>query len=122
MRQLSEVEIDNEAHRLPVSTIVIRLVELVGVMVTGTIGGTKAERTVRDWAKGTTAPEREAQLRFAYRIAQMLASVCGPLMVQSWFKGSNSSLGDRSPALLLREDFSNSTQLAILKAARRAMQ
>lgn len=118
----TEVEIENEAYRLPIETVVARLAGLAGVSVTGAIGNVKNERSVRQWVAGDRRPDRDAQLRFAFRIASMIALVCGPLVVQSWFKGSNSSLGDRSPALLLRDDFSEKTQQSILNAARRLMQ
>jgi hypothetical protein len=49
----------------------------------------------------------------------MIATTCDPLIVQSWFKGANTSLGDRAPAIVLREDFSEETQRRILRAARR---
>jgi hypothetical protein len=118
----TEVEIEREAYRLPIETVVARLVGLAGVVVTGTIGNVKNERTVRHWLAGDRNPEREPQLRFAFRIASMIAAVCGPPVVQSWFKGANTSLGDRSPALMLRDDFSEKTQQAILNAARRLLQ
>lgn len=119
---VSEVEIEREAYQLPVEAIASKLAELAGVFVTGTVGGVKNERTVRHWIAADSRPDREPQLRFAYRIARMIASSCGPTVVQSWFKGANSSLADRAPALLLRDDFSEATQKAILNAARRLSQ
>jgi hypothetical protein len=118
----SEVEIEREAYHLPIDGIASKLVELAGVFVAGTVGGVKSERTVRGWVAGEHPPEREPQLRFAYRIARMIATTCGPSVVQSWFKGANSSLDDRAPSLLLRDDFSETTQRAILNAARRLAQ
>ncbi|MEO9170894.1 MAG: hypothetical protein ABI282_01495 [Candidatus Baltobacteraceae bacterium] len=49
----------------------------------------------------------------------MLAATCGPLVVQSWFKGANTALGDRAPAMVLRDDFSEAAQQAVLRAVRR---
>jgi hypothetical protein len=118
MSDVSELE----AYRLPVETVVARLVGLAGVVVTGSVGNVKDERSVRQWVAGERRPERERQLRFAYHIASMIAATCGPIVVQSWFKGANTSLGDRAPALVLRDDFSEDTQLRILNAARRLMQ
>jgi hypothetical protein len=111
-----------EAYRLPVETVVARLVGLAGVVVTGSIGNVKNEKSVRQWIAGERLPEREQQLRFAYRIASMIAASCGSLAVQSWFKGGNSSLDDRAPAMVLRDDFSEESQLRILNAARRLAQ
>jgi hypothetical protein len=117
---MSEVEL--EADRLPIQTVVKKLVGLAGVVVTGSIGNVKDERSVRQWVTGDCRPDREPQLRFAYRVALMIASVCGTSVVQSWFKGSNTSLSDRAPAIVLRDDFSEETQLRILNAVRRLMQ
>jgi hypothetical protein len=115
----TEAEIEREAYRLPTPVLVARLVQLAGVSVAGTVGAVKNERTVRHWIAGGRQPEREAQLRFAYRVARVIADSCGPRIVQSWFKGANTSLSDRAPAILLRDDFSEDTQRAILNAARR---
>ena len=115
----TEAEIEHEAYRLKISALVDQLVQLVGVFVAGTVGGAKSERMVRQWIAGHPQPEREAQLRFAYRVARMIAESYSPRIVQSWFKGANALLKDRSPTMLLREDFSEVTQHAILDAARR---
>ncbi len=115
----TEVEIELEVYRLPIETIVKRFAGLAGVVVIGIIGNVKNERTVRHWIAGERRPEREPQLRFAYRIARMLAATCGPLVVQSWFKGANTALGDRAPAMVLRDDFSEAAQQAVLGAVRR---
>jgi hypothetical protein len=115
----TEVEIETEVYRLPIETVVKRLASLAGVVVTGTVGNVKNERSVRQWVAGDRRPDREPQLRFALRIANMIAVTCGPLVVQSWFKGSNTSLGDRAPAMVLRDDFSEDTQKAMLGAVRR---
>ncbi|MGZ5231285.1 MAG: hypothetical protein ACXWC3_14745 [Burkholderiales bacterium] len=118
----TEAEIEHDAYRLKMSALVEQLVQLVGVLVAGTVGGAKSERTVRDWITGHDQPEREAQLRFAYRVARMIAESCSPRIVHSWFKGANESLEDRAPAMVLREDFSQEAQRAILDAARRLAQ
>lgn len=103
-----------DGSQLPIETVVARLVGLAGVVVTGSIGNVRSEKSVRQWVAGERRPEREQQLRFAYRIASMIAGTCGSLAVQSWFKGTNASLGDRAPALVLRDDFSEVTQQQIL--------
>ena len=76
---MTEVEIENNANRLPIETVVARLAGLAGVTVTGIIGGVKNERAVRDWVANDRRPEREPQLRFAYRIASMIALVAVPV-------------------------------------------
>lgn len=114
----TEASIESEVYRLPIQIVVARLVGLAGVVVTGTIGNVKNERSVRQWVTGDCRPDCEQQLRFALRIATMIAVTCGPLVVQSWFKGSNSALGDHAPAIVLRDDFSEETRKAMLGAVR----
>ena len=115
----TEVEIEHQACTLPIERLVSKMISLAGVVVVGTIGNVKSERAVHRWVAAERRPDREAQLRFAYRIACMIAATCGPLVVQSWFKGANSALGDRSPALVLRDEFSEDVQKAMLNVARR---
>jgi hypothetical protein len=112
---------DPIAPKLPlrIESVVKELAELAGVVVTGTVGNVKNERSVRQWITGERRPERETQLRFAHLIASTIAATCCPLVVQSWFKGANTSLGDRAPAIVLRDDFTEETKRAILNAARR---
>ena len=118
----TEAEIERDAYHLPISAIVAYLAEIAGVVVTGTIGNVATDRAVRHWIAGDRVPDHDPQLRFGYRIARMIESACGSRAVQAWFKGSNTSLHDRAPALVLRDDFSEQTQHSILGAARRIIQ
>jgi hypothetical protein len=118
-RALTEAAINQTAYRLPIAALVKQLVQLAGVFVVGTVGAVTSERTVRHWITGECKPERQAQLRFAYRVARMVAASSSACLVQSWFKGANTSLGDSAPAILIRDDFSEDTRHAILRAARR---
>ena len=119
---ISEVEIERDAYQLPIEKIVAALVDLAGVVVTAIIGGVKDERSVRNWIAGDHQPESAMRLRFAYRIARMIATRCGTTIVQPWFKGANASLGENAPAIMLRDDFSEAVQQAVLRAARRLTQ
>jgi hypothetical protein len=99
------------------SQIVERLVELVGIVVTGIIGGVTSEREVSRWVQDGPPPALDARMRFAYRLALLVAEGYGPGLVQAWFKGANTMLGDRAPALFLRDDFSEKAQQRLLRAA-----
>jgi hypothetical protein len=115
-------DIEHEAAILPIATIVSQLVSVVGVVVTGVVGGTNAERVVDAWIRGASKPESEKQLRFAYRVACELAPTLGAAMTQAWFKGANASLGNRPPALVLYDDCSADAMGNVLAAARRQLQ
>jgi hypothetical protein len=99
--------------------IVERLVELVGTVVTGIIGGVTSERDVSRWMRDGPPAALDARMRFAYRLALLVAERWGPGLVQAWFKGANSMLGDRAPALFLRDDFSEEAQQRLLRTAYR---
>jgi hypothetical protein len=112
-------EIERDADCLPMAVIVKRLVGIAGIVVTGVIGNTNRESVVRDWIVGSALPERERQLRFAYVLTEIVAAADGPVLVQSWFKGANISLGGRAPALVLRDDLTEETRDRIMSAAKR---
>ena len=115
----TEAEIEQAVHRLrDLKDVVALFVDLAGMVVVGTIGDVKSERAVRYWRSGERPSDREAQLRFGLRIAMMIAQQGGRGQTQAWFKGANTHLGDRAPAALLREDFSEDTQRSLLRAVR----
>jgi hypothetical protein len=108
-----------EALRLPASTVVKRLVEIVGRKLTAYIGGVKDVRAVDRWmAGGEIYGEAEARLRFAFQVVRTLSEHDSPAVVQAWLTGANPELGDRVPLRLLRENDVDAVAPAILSAAR----
>jgi hypothetical protein len=108
-----------EALRLPVATVVEKLVEIVGRKLTAYIGGVKDVRAVSRWiAGGEIYGDAEARLRFAFQVARTLSEHDSPAVVQAWLTGVNPELGDRVPLRLLRENDIDAVAPAILSAAR----
>jgi hypothetical protein len=87
----------------PTSFIVRRLVDILGARLCAVIGGVKQTSAVREWIDGkepTIATVRT--LRFALRVAESIERRYGSAIAQSWFQGANRTLGDESPALLIK--------------------
>jgi hypothetical protein len=66
----------------PQSTVVERLVEIVGRKLTAYIGGVKDVRAVNRWiAGGEIYGEAEARLRFAFQVVRTLSEHDSPAVV-----------------------------------------
>lgn len=93
-----------ESTVLPFGELVTELVALLGRKLTAYVAGAKDVRAVDRWIEGR-APYKdvEERLRFAYRIARMLAGNDHPHVVQAWLTGLNPELNDRVPIRLIRE-------------------
>lgn len=99
----------------------MQLRDLLGARLVAYLGGVKEARAVRQWADGTRAVASGVdldRLRLAYQAALLLSPRNGPAVVQAWFQGLNPSLGDRSPARLLREGDVDDAGPQVLAAAR----
>ncbi len=108
-----------EALRLPLATVVGKLVEIVGRKLTAYIGGVKDVRAVDRWIGGSEIyGDAEARLRFAFQVARTLSEKDSPTVVQAWLTGVNPELGDRVPLRLLRENDIDAVAPAVLSAAR----
>jgi hypothetical protein len=95
------------------------LVEIAGVIVTAAIGGATKSSQVREWIAGVNLPaDREDSMRFALRLAIMISQQCGSGMVQGWFKGSNSSIGDEAPSIALAGPLNNELRNRLLSEVR----
>lgn len=98
--------------RLQLRQVIRLLLRLAGVVVVAAIARSSNLRCVRGWLRGEGLPiEREAVLRFALQLARLLEAHCGAYFVQPWFKGSNPTLDNRSPAMLLKDQDILSTEL-----------
>ncbi len=110
-----------EAHQhamsAPIEEVVTELTELLGSKTVAMIGGVGETRAVAQWTAGR-APQRPNVLRFTLQIAAMILSTRDPDIARAWFHGSNPHLGDRVPAVLLRDDPLPEIQGEIMAAAR----
>jgi transcriptional regulator with XRE-family HTH domain len=86
--------------RVPWATVVDQLADAVGVGLVAVMAGV-ARETVSRWRNGQSGRPRadsERQVREAYRIYRDLAESDSDPTIRAWFMGSNSYLGDDSPA------------------------
>lgn len=111
----------HSAVRLEPAVLVTELRDLLGAKLVAYLGGVQETRAVRQWADGTrviSGGEDLQRLRVAYHAARLLTERDSPSVVQAWFQGLNPSLGDRSPARLLREGEFDEVGAQVLAAAR----
>jgi hypothetical protein len=101
----------------PIEEIVRELAELLGAKTVAMIGGVAETRAVAQWTEGR-APQRPNVLRFTLQLASMILSTRDPDIVRAWFHGSNPHLGDRVPAVLLRDEPLVEVQGDLMAAAR----
>lgn len=108
------------ATRLAFPVVVKELQELLGGRLVAYVAGVTEVRAVNEWAEGTRTPRVQAEdmLRFALRVASLIAEHDGAGVAQAWFQGLKPQLEDRSPARLLREGDLEEVGPQILAAAR----
>lgn len=116
---------DLRAHdtvtRMSEQQLVAQLRELLGVQLVAAIAGVKQTRTIHDWAEGRRAVRAGAvipRLRLTLVVAQMIAEVETPPVLQAWLQGLNPDLDDRSPARLLKDGDLEDEGPQVLAAAR----
>lgn len=110
-------EAHERAMSAPIEEIVRELAELLGAKTVAMIGGVAETRAVAQWTEGR-APQRPNVLRFTLQLASMILSTRDPDIVRAWFHGSNPHLGDRVPAVLLRDEPLVEVQGDLMAAAR----
>jgi hypothetical protein len=110
-------EAHERAMSLPISDVVRELVALLGLTTVATIGGVGETRAVTQWMTGRE-PQRPNVLRFTLQIASMILNAKNPDIARAWFHGSNPHLGDRIPAVVLRDEPLAEVQGEIMAAAR----
>jgi hypothetical protein len=98
-----------QAHRktvtLTIADIAGFLQDTLGSKLTAYIAGVKDPKMVTKWASGTVAPgeERQARLRAAYQVFQLILEAEDDHVARAWFIGMNPELDDEAPAECLRE-------------------
>jgi hypothetical protein len=90
------------------------LQELFGQRLVAVIAGVKDAKAVGRWARGDDVPRDQAAaaLQNALHVVELLRSQEDDETIRSWFRGMNPDLGDRSPALLVREQPEHVVQAA----------
>lgn len=91
-------------HDVPPFPLAVRtLVELLGCRLTAYIAGVRDVRVVDLWLAGIPDPGVEVRLRLAHAVAGMLVPAQPPDTIRGWFLDPQPRLGNRSPALVIRE-------------------
>lgn len=110
-----------EALTMSTPELVSELGNLLGLKLVAYLGNVKELRAVRQWAEGSRdvkSAEDVERMRLAFRAARLIMSRDSKEVAQAWFQGLNPSLGDVSPARLLREGDIDSVGPQVLAAAR----
>lgn len=114
---LGDIDAHDHAISTPLPAVVQELVDLLGPTLLAAIGGVNETRAVSQWLENRQ-PQRPNVLRFALQLAIMVGSVADTAMVRAWFQGTNPSLKDKSPAVLLRSLPLEEIQGPLMAAAR----
>jgi hypothetical protein len=95
---------EDEARRLPIDEVVVRLRAVLGARLVAYIGNVTTTTVVRAWADGKAVPdaENDARLRTAVYALGILEAWLDPVTISTWFQGMNPILGDVSPARFIR--------------------
>ncbi|MBE5459432.1 hypothetical protein [Mycobacteroides abscessus] len=104
-----------------VPAMVAALANQLGFKLVAYIGGVQETRIVRYWARGVGEPANTQdveRLRLAFRAASLIMARESAAVAQAWFRGLNPTLGDVSPARLLREGDIDVVGPQVLAAAR----
>ena len=102
-------DLQRHAHarvtRQGVAATAAALQELLGQRLVAVIAGVKDVKAVGRWARGEDIPRAQAAatLQNALHVVELLRSQEDDETIRSWFRGMNPDLGDRSPALVVRD-------------------
>jgi len=90
------------------------LQELLGQRLVAVMAGVRDLKAVGRWARGEDVPRAQAAatLQNALHVVELLRSQEDDETIRSWFRGMNPDLGDRSPALVVRDKPENVVQAA----------
>lgn len=85
--------------------VVSYLSEHLGPEMTAFLSGAESPAVVSGWISGETLPDplEKERLIAARKAVEELAGAYSDDMIKTWFFGKNEWLGDRAPALILRE-------------------
>jgi hypothetical protein len=108
---LSAEDAFTQAMSLPISDIVRLLLQTLDPTTV------QETRAVNSWLTGRE-PQRPQVLRFALQLASMIANARDKEFCKAWFHGSNPSLDDRVPMIMLRDTPLAEVQRDLLAAAR----
>jgi hypothetical protein len=102
-RTIDKVGPHDRAVRAGPDELASRLQAVLGQKLTALLAGTPDPKAVGEWARGGRAPHpgKEARLRLAFQIVELLLQAESERTVRAWFLGMNPYLDDRSPASVI---------------------
>jgi hypothetical protein len=102
-RTIDKVGPHDRAVRAGPGELASRLQAVLGQKLTALLAGTPDPKAVGEWARGVRAPHpgKEARLRLAFQIVELLLQAESERTVRAWFLGMNPYLDDRSPASVI---------------------
>ena len=102
-RTIDKVGPHDRAVRAGPDELASRLQAVLGQKLTALLAGTPDPKAVGEWARGVRAPHpgKEARLRLAFQIVELLLQAESERTVRAWFLGMNPYLDDRSPASVI---------------------
>jgi hypothetical protein len=117
---MSETVADRERNvharvtRQPIAVTATALQDLFGQRLVAAIAGVRDPKAVGRWIRGEDVPRAQAAaaLQNALQVVEILRTQEDDDTVRSWFRGMNPDLGDRPPAILVREQPENVAQAA----------
>jgi hypothetical protein len=100
--------------RQPIATTAAALQDVFGQRFVAAMAGVRDPKAVGRWIRGEDVPRAQAAaaLQNALQVVELLRTQEDDDTVRSWFRGMNPDLGDRPPALVLREQPENVAQAA----------
>jgi hypothetical protein len=96
------------------SRAVTTLKKLLGGELTAYVAGVRDPTVVDLWTAGFPDPEVEKRLRLAHSVAMVLCATGECDEVRQWFVMPQPRLGNRSPALVIREDGDRDDVVALI--------
>lgn len=102
----AHVDTHTQTTRLDVHELVRQLVSHLGPTLVATLANVNDRKLPHKWAKADGPEPRQeshARLLAAHRVWSDLSNAEGQTVARAWFIGANPRLGERSPAMVLRE-------------------
>lgn len=117
---VAPLDLEREALTRQPDELARWLQEHLGQKVAAFSVGLSDAKMVGRYASGRVRPRDTVlwRMQHAYQAARLLVDAFGDVTARSWFFGTNNLLGDRAPALVLREATGPADISSVVPAAR----
>lgn len=112
--------VEREAVQAEIAAIARYLQDTLGQKITAYLSGLTDAKVVGKWARGEAKPKgfAETRLRHAYQVAKLIVDAYDANTARAWLFGCNTRLGDRAPAMVLRNADSPDGLASVVPTAR----